>query len=365
MKRKTFLKTTALAFLTAFFLISFQLLLALPSPARAEEYEPVIFKPQVQMPIGGSGLNQPSINVASYNKTTGIVTSDLLARYIKALYDYGMMIAGILGAIVLMGGGVLWLVSGGNDSRVSQAKEMIVGSISGLLILFCSWILLNTINPELLKLKAIKTQIIKKIDYFCCEYKDPLILPNGIAAAMMGEDDCKAKNGKLFEPQKNALGQEIKYNVDPNGRKCTTPGCCILRQNHDPKGKILRCTDSYLHACDYGYFQETQCVFVTAEWDANGKISSCKGVTDLCKGEDVEPGDDCFEDNNGDSACYDGTCWQGEGTEGEPCGNELYSKCDKDLEENGQTCSGDLGGRDCASGLWCCKFNSNGTRINK
>jgi len=189
-KRKTFLKTTALAFLTAFFLISFQLLLALPSPARAEEYEPVIFKPQVQMPIGGSGLNQPSINVASYNKTTGIVTSDLLARYIKALYDYGMMIAGILGAIVLMGGGVLWLVSGGNDSRVSQAKEMIVGSISGLLILFCSWILLNTINPELLKLKAIKTQIIKKIDYFCCEYKDPLILPNGIAAAMMGEDDC-------------------------------------------------------------------------------------------------------------------------------------------------------------------------------
>lgn len=132
----------------------------LSSPILAQNYQPIIYEPQVTIPVTGSGLDQKSTASGNYDDVTGKMSSDLLARYIKALYDYGMSIAGILAAIVLMGGGILWLTSGGNDSRIAQAKEMIVGSVTGLAILFSSWIILNTINPDLLKLKIITTQVI-------------------------------------------------------------------------------------------------------------------------------------------------------------------------------------------------------------
>ncbi|MFA5183961.1 MAG: pilin [Patescibacteria group bacterium] len=136
-------------------------ILATPQEAKAADPAPLDYYPQVQLPVSGSGLNQASTAVGSYKD--GVMSSDLLARYIKAIYDYGLMIGGILAAIVLMGGGVLWLTSGGNDSKVTQAKELISGSITGLVILFSSWVILNTINPDLLQLQILKTKVINVV----------------------------------------------------------------------------------------------------------------------------------------------------------------------------------------------------------
>lgn len=338
--------------------------------ASAQEYNSLIFQPQIHIPVGGSGFEQGNIQVGSYNETTGKMTSDLLARYIKVIYNYGMMIAGILGAIVLMGGGVLWLTSSGSDTRVQQAKELILGSLVGLVILFCSWLLLNTINPELLKMKTITTQVFWKADYFCCQYKDPLSLsPGQIRAAMLAEDECKKKNGgTVYKPTKNVLGKTVNYNVDEKQEKCTLPGCCISRLGNQPDGRITKCSNTMHHNCSFGYFMEVDCQFVPEEIYADGSISSCKGRLDLCA--TAGNGDDCYEDQGtyDNSSCYDGICWHGNGEEGQPCGKELYSKCDADKEQDGKTCDGDKKwfkpGRNCKSGLECCKFNANGTRIN-
>jgi hypothetical protein len=78
-----------------------------------------------------------------------------IGEYVKAIYNYGFSIAAILAALVLMAGGVLWLVSGGDASKVTQAREYITGSIVGLIILAASYILLIQINPELVKFKPI------------------------------------------------------------------------------------------------------------------------------------------------------------------------------------------------------------------
>jgi len=138
------------------------ILTALPLTAQAEDdYSSLDYTPQIKIPVSGSGLDQATTKVGSYNSSSGVMSSDLLARYIKALYDYGMIICGILAAIVLMGGGVLWLTSGGDSGKVSQAKELIIGSLTGTVILFSSWIILNTINPDLLKMRVITTQVVK------------------------------------------------------------------------------------------------------------------------------------------------------------------------------------------------------------
>lgn len=344
---------------------------AFSRPALAQDYQSLIYEPQVQIPISGSGFDKTSQPVGQYNESTGKMTSDLLARYIKVLYDYGMSIAGILAAIVLMGGGFLWLASGGNDSKIAQAKEMIVGSVVGLAILFSSWIILNTVNPELIKMKPISTQVFFRSDYFCCQYKDPTSLESDkIRAEMLAEDECKKKDGgTIFTPQKNIFGKTTNYSVNSKGTRCVLPGCCISRVNGTSTGAILKCSNSFYHNCSFGFFMETECEFVGEEMDANGTISSCKNNkygTDLCA--NAENGDDCFDDQHyaDGSSCYDGVCWHGDGKEGEPCGNELYSKCDADKPDpkNGLTCVGDWGGRDCISGFTCCKFMSNGQRIN-
>ncbi|HOZ53278.1 MAG TPA: pilin [bacterium] len=84
--------------------------------------------------------------------------------YIYAIYNYLLGIGGVLAAIALMIGGVLWLVSTGNASRVSQAKSWITGSLTGLIILLTSYVLLYEINPELLGMRYTKMETIEPLD---------------------------------------------------------------------------------------------------------------------------------------------------------------------------------------------------------
>lgn len=87
-----------------------------------------------------------------------------IAVYIKALYNYLLYVGGILAVIALMVGGVLWLVSAGNASRISEAKSWISGSIIGIVILLLSYTLLYQINPELTRLRALNLKNIDSIE---------------------------------------------------------------------------------------------------------------------------------------------------------------------------------------------------------
>jgi hypothetical protein len=114
-------------------------------PAQAIE-NPIIFEPQIGVP--------------GFDTKTPMTESSItyIGQMIKAFYDYGLAIGGILAAIVLMAGGLIWLVSGGSSDKITQAKGLIMGSIIGIGLLFGAWIILNTINPYLLdfRIRGIK-----------------------------------------------------------------------------------------------------------------------------------------------------------------------------------------------------------------
>lgn len=188
-----------------------------PSDALAADPASLEFNPQIRIP--GSSLDAASVDVAAYDPKTGKMNSDLIGRYIQAFYNYGMAAAGILAAIVLMAGGVLWLTSGGDSGKVGQAKELIIGSIIGTIILFSSWIILNTVNPELLKLKTIETIAVKKTTFTsCCQY--PTV--NGILKGDAGvsKEDCEQVQGRYYDI--------AKLIVDTDGKNsfCVDTGCC-------------------------------------------------------------------------------------------------------------------------------------------
>jgi len=144
--------------------ISFTAIFSFPLPTQAQSSSDAAkslqFTPQVQIP--NTEFNK-TVDVGKFNTQTGKMESDLLARYILGFYNYGLAIAGILATIVLMGGGVVWLVSAGDPGKISQAKELIAGSISGVVILVIAWMLLNTINPNLVNLTQLKTTTLTKV----------------------------------------------------------------------------------------------------------------------------------------------------------------------------------------------------------
>lgn len=100
-----------------------------------------------------------------------------LSEYISAVYDYALLIGGILAAIMIMAGGLIWLTSGGDATKVGSAKKLLTGSITGLVLLFSSFLILNIINPELVKKKdltmkgPVDSTFTSDSNISCCEYK--------------------------------------------------------------------------------------------------------------------------------------------------------------------------------------------------
>jgi len=315
---------------------------------------PLEFKPQI--PIPGSAFGQDLIKVGSYSATSGLIKSDLLPRYIMALYNYSLTIVGILATIVLMGGGVLWLTSGGDSGKITQAKELITSSISGTIILVLAWIILNTINPNLVNFKSIDTLYVVPISLIsgCCEY--------GSEAKTVTSDWCKKKGGTFYQP----TSVEIYL---PIGGKCKSYKVnCNIKKDCD--GKIIQCFDAdtkitTVENCgswispDYKNLYELRSGRCSSQVDCINMVANCMGVKDGEKCESPHSG------NGTNGYCYFSMCYIGDGKQSESCGKEPGAFCSlttcSELGQSGEKYYRDnTGGRECSGdNLFCC-YKDNG-----
>jgi len=209
--------------LIAFFLIVFILqlasiivLLSIPSPSSATE---VKFKPQVELPGFGE---------YTFNKTDG---TRPIGLYIKAIYKYAIGIVGILAAVVLMFGGILWLTAGGNSERISNAKSWIGASLTGLVLAMASYMILSMINPDLVVFKTKEIQNVEKKDYLIenwyYEKYSSLFTSNQIIGPFNTEQECE-----------DARDAEVDFLTYPCYKKLTSTnltGCCTWEQNGEPQ----------------------------------------------------------------------------------------------------------------------------------
>ena len=139
-----------------------------------------------------------------------------IAKYIQAIYNYAIGIVGILAAVVLMFGGVIWLTAGGSPDKVNEAKAWIGASLSGLILVLCSYMILNTINPDLVSFKEIAPSPIaeKQGNYAgvvdegaCCEYyeKDGKISSTKdgkISSIRVRQEICESTYHGTYYPDK-------------------------------------------------------------------------------------------------------------------------------------------------------------------
>jgi hypothetical protein len=68
---------------------------------------------------------------------------------ISGAFDYAVIVVSIAVFVMLLYAGFLWLTSPANPSNIARAKSMIYNAIIGAVLLLSAYVILNTINPEL------------------------------------------------------------------------------------------------------------------------------------------------------------------------------------------------------------------------
>jgi len=92
---------------------------------------------------GGTTLSAVSVNPVVIPGATNF--QDLITY----AYNYSLIIVGIAVFIMIMWGGFLWMTSAANPGNIATAKGYMKNAIIGAVLLLSSYVILNTINPEL------------------------------------------------------------------------------------------------------------------------------------------------------------------------------------------------------------------------
>lgn len=90
----------------------------------------------------------------------GVEDSIGIEEYIAEIYKYAIGAVGILATVVMMIGGIVWITAGGNAAKIGEAKAWIGAALSGLVLMLTSYVILNIVNPDLVKLKKLPVRVV-------------------------------------------------------------------------------------------------------------------------------------------------------------------------------------------------------------
>ncbi|MDP2709337.1 MAG: hypothetical protein Q8O93_04850 [bacterium] len=215
-------KILTIVFLVVFiFQLAALLFLALsPNDSQAADIK---FTPQVQ--IGDYAFNAKDASTGN------------IARYVRALYKYAIGIVGILAAVVLMIGGVMWIVAGGSATAIGEAKAWIGASLTGLLIALASYLILATVNPALVNLKTSQITTIAGVKY-CCDPTKGTVQPTITTVNNQQQSNCPSGSTPFGSGTANCKKYDDTYQVIKSNINCcqfitTTPALIRLSSCED------------------------------------------------------------------------------------------------------------------------------------
>jgi hypothetical protein len=111
------------------------------------------------------------VNLANAESTTGLVSEGCMEEGDCKLNDimlvfvgYSEKILGLIGSLALLFfiyGGFMFLISGGSSERVTKAKQIILGAVIGLAVVFTRYMIITFVAQAL----GIETSILQS-DWF-------------------------------------------------------------------------------------------------------------------------------------------------------------------------------------------------------
>ncbi|MDO9399469.1 MAG: pilin [bacterium] len=300
---KSLPKILTIFFITVFILQIICIFFLLTAPVASQAAGPIKFTPEV-----GIGADFPA-NVPQ------TISGDSIGNYIIVIYKYAIGIVGILAAIILMVAGVIWLTAGGNASQITDAKAWITASLTGLVIALCSYIILATVNTDLVNFGSLDVANVGNIKV-------------DTSIGLKELDEEMDKEG--VSPREKKATKEAIYT--------SKTGCCFYKKSKKCTSDVLKtdCADKqimnfYLGLCKYVIGcpefctrnnAGTSCV-VTAK--PSKKAVCIKKKCELCEKE--KTGESCVFT----SICCEGLCC--DDSAGIP-----FRKCIKGIPTRGKYC---------------------------
>lgn len=111
--------------------------------------------------IPNLGVAIPGVNFAATLNDQGLLESNFIAAYVSGVYRYLLSISVTIAIVMVMIGGVQYVIGGGAQEQVSKGKERIVNAVTGLILLLSVFVILYTVNPQLTVLNTLAIKTVK------------------------------------------------------------------------------------------------------------------------------------------------------------------------------------------------------------
>ena len=99
-------------------------------------------------------IEWPSVPLPGGGQAT-IDDNTKLNELVRYIFNFTIMIAGLVAFFMLVFGGFRYLTSAGNPAAQRDARDILTSAILGLLLLLGSYLLLQVINPDILILEPL------------------------------------------------------------------------------------------------------------------------------------------------------------------------------------------------------------------
>lgn len=149
-----------------------------------------------------------------------------IGDYIATVYKYGTGVAAVVAAVMMMVGGFQYLTAGGDSGRVSAGKDRIKDALIGLFLALSAFVILQTVNPDLVSLKLPRVPIVKRQEFVACVVTE-LCHPCGTVYGIIenpGEDATQIQSGNCAKTTADLAAPNIVATCI--GKGCLGDGGC-------------------------------------------------------------------------------------------------------------------------------------------
>jgi len=151
-----------------------------------------------------------------------VTTGFGLPAYVNYLFKFSFWIIGVIIFGVLVYNGVKYLGSVGEPTKYKEATEGILYAFLGALILLGSYLIFNTINPQLLTLDINKLPVLQPFippGIYVCNYNDSANIMNILSDYFSGDLDKRIKAvEKIREKMASASGKKVCMHLNYSGK---------------------------------------------------------------------------------------------------------------------------------------------------
>ena len=214
------------------------------------------------------------------NITIGNVTEiQNLAEYVNVIYAWLLPAAALVAVVMMMIGGLQYVLSRGKEKYISKSKERITNAITGLVLLLSIFVILNLIDPRLTSLNSLKVPLIKEVTILDSESSCERLQDYGYGVEpQAGFCGNKGKINDISELKDNAIGSwelddpcDFQKCKSGNDMICLSTGVCASCGNN-PTPTASTCAALQVLNTGANGGQQIYCSYDAAE-------NSCIGVT--------------------------------------------------------------------------------------